>query len=190
MGDILERMRAGELIMESDPDYPELYALFEESMRIVEELNGGHHTPEEVCGLLSRLTGSEVDRSVRMFLPFHTAFGRFIRFGKGVFVNFNCTFLDRGGITLEDDVFIGPNVSLVTENHPEEPRLRHNVYARPVLVRKNAWIGAGAIVLPGVTIGENAIVGAGSVVTRDVPDNMVVAGNPARVIRNIRTETE
>lgn len=121
-----------------------------------------------------------------MFLPFHTVFGKFTRFGKNVFVNSGCTFLDRGGITLKDDVFIGPNVSLLTENHPEDPELRHHVYAKPILVKRNAWIGAGAIVLPGITIGRNAIVGAGSVVTKDVPDNVIVAGNPAKFIRYIK----
>lgn len=94
--------------------------------------------------------------------------------------------MDRGGITLEEGVFIGPNVNLITENHAEEPELRHNVYGRPILIRRNAWIGACSVVLPGVTIGENAIVGAGSVVTHDVPADTIVAGNPARVIRPIR----
>ncbi len=186
MEDIFKRMQAGELILESDAGYSELCDAFTESRRIVEELNSGHHTPDEVCEILSRLTGKEVDKSVRIFLPFYTAFGRFTRFGKNVFINFNCTFLDRGGITLEDDVFIGPNVNLVTENHPENPELRHNVYARPIHIKRNAWIGAGAIVLPGITIGQNAIVGAGSIVTKDVPDDAVVVGNPARVIRSIK----
>lgn len=188
MEDIFKRMKAGELIMESDAQYPGLYAAFTESMRLVEELNSRYHTPGEICEILSRLTGTTVDKSVRIFLPFHTAFGKFTRFGRNVFVNFNCTFLDRGGITIEDDVFIGPNVNLITENHPEEPRLRHNVYARPILIRRNAWIGAGAIVLPGVTVGENAIVAAGAVVTKDVPDNAIVAGVPARFIRNIKQQ--
>ncbi|WP_300799156.1 DapH/DapD/GlmU-related protein [uncultured Alistipes sp.] len=76
-------------------------------------------------------------------------------------------------------------MQLLTENHPENPGRRHNVYTRPVRLRRNAWIGAGALILPGVTVGEHAIVGAGSVVTRDVPDGMIVAGNPARVIRPI-----
>lgn len=186
MNDIFERMRNGELILENDPEYPRLYAAFEEGMRIVAELNGGQHDANEIRAILSRLTGQEIDESVRMFLPFHTVFGKFTRFGKNVFVNSGCTFLDRGGITLEDDVFIGPNVSLLTENHPEDPELRHHVYAKPILVKRNAWIGAGAIVLPGITIGRNAIVGAGSVVTKDVPDNAIVAGNPAKFIRYIK----
>lgn len=184
---ILERMKAGELILVSDPEYPLLAAEFEKTKRTVGELNTGYHTEEEIRQLLSRIWGEKVDDSVRMFPPFHTAFGKFTKVGKNVFVNFGCTFLDRGGITLENGVFIGPHVLLLTENHPERPDLRHNVYTKPVVVKEGAWIGAGAIVLPGVTIGRNAIVGAGSVVTKDVPDNMIVAGNPAKVIRPIDT---
>ena len=185
MNDILERMRAGELILETDPDYPALYRLFEETMSLVGELNTGYHTADGVRALLERIWGQPLDASVRMFPPFHTAFGKFTRVGKGVFINFGCTFLDRGGITSEDDVVLGAGVQLRTENHPENPEQRHNVYTRPILLRKGAWIGAGALILPGVTVGEHAIVGAGSVVTRDVPDGMIVAGNPARVIRPI-----
>ena len=180
MSDIIERMRRGELIFEDDPDYHSLYYEFEKTLSLVSELNTGSHTAEKV-----QIWGIKLDSSVRMFPPFYTAFGKFTKVGKGVFINFGCTFLDRGGITVEDDVFIGPGVKVLTENHPEDPITRHNVMASPILIRRNAWIGGGAIILPGVTIGENAIVGAGSVVTKDVPDNAIVVGNPARFVRNI-----
>lgn len=184
--DILERMRAGELILENDPDYPTLQAEFEKTRNFVAQLNAGYHAPEETRRLLKLIWGQEPDESVRMFPPFYTAFGKFTKVGKGVFINFGCTFLDRGGITLEDDVFIGPHALLVTENHPENPSERRNVYAKPITIRQGAWIGAGAVILPGVTVGRNSIVGAGSVVTKDVPDNAIAAGNPARVKRNIK----
>lgn len=186
--DILERMKAGELVLDTDPEYPLLYAMFEETMRLVAQLNSGCHTPQEIRMLFSRIWGQPLDETVRMFPPFHTAFGKFTKVGKGVFINFGCTFLDRGGITLEDDVFIGPNAQLVTENHPEQPSVRRNVYTKPIVIRRGAWIGAGAIILPGVTIGEHSIVAAGAVVTKSVPDNVIVAGNPARVMRNIKME--
>ena len=90
-----------------------------------------------------------------------------------------------GGITIEDDVMLGPNVQLITENHPINPSERKNLDLKPILIQKNAWIGAGAIVLPGVTVGKNSVVAAGSVVTKDVPANTVVGGVPAKFIKNI-----
>lgn len=103
-----------------------------------------------------------------------------------MFVNQNCTFYDLGGLDIGDDVMIGPNVSLITSGHPVEPSRRHDaVVARPIVIGNNVWIGAGATIISGVTIGENSVVGAGAVVTRDVPPNTLVGGNPARIIRSI-----
>jgi len=120
-----------------------------------------------------------------VFAPFYTNFGRFIKIGKNVFVNHACTFLDMGGITLEDDVLIGPKVNLITESHPMEPENRKSLISRPIVVKRNAWIGAAATILPGVTIGENAIVAAGAVVTRDVLPNTIVAGVPAKTVKTL-----
>ena len=188
MKDVFERMRTGECIPESDPDYPVLEEAITNGMKTVAELNASYHTPGEVREILSRILRQEIDPSVRMFPPFHTVFGCFTRLGKDVFINSGCTFLDIGGITIEDGVYIAPDVKLLTEYHPEQPALRHNLYAKPVVIRRNAWIGAGTIVLPGITVGENAIIGAGSVVTRDVEANAIVAGNPARFLRYIKQE--
>ncbi|WP_336314517.1 DapH/DapD/GlmU-related protein, partial [Bacteroides zhangwenhongii] len=160
----------------------------ENTKRLVGELNTGYHTPDEVRALLEHIWSQPLDNSVRMFPPFYTAFGKTTRVGKEVFINFGCTFLDQGGITIEDGVFIGPGAKILTEHHPEEPALRHRLLVKPVVVRRKAWIGAGAIILPGVTVGENAIVAAGTVVTKDVPDNAIVAGVPAKVLRNIKTD--
>lgn len=186
--DIFERMRSGELILESDAEYPALYEVLLRGMRITGLLNASYHTPEQTREIMSELTGQKIDSSTWIVPPFYTDFGQFIRFGKKVFVNSGCTFMDRGGITLEDGVFIAPNVNIITENHAEQPELRHNVYTKPILIKRNAWIGAAAIILPGVTIGENSIVAAGAVVTKDVPDNTIVGGNPAKFIRIIKTE--
>lgn len=93
-----------------------------------------------------------------------------------------------GGITLEDGVPIGPRVNLVTENHPLDPADRRALITKPIIIKKNAWIGAGATILPGVTIGENAVVAAGSVVSKDVPANVVVGGVPAKTIKSIFSE--
>ena len=186
MTDIIEIMRRGERPQETDPDFPRLCEEIENTRRLVGELNTGYHTPDEVRALLERIWGQPLDASVRMFPPFYTAFGKTTRVGKEVFINFGCTFLDQGGITLEDGVFIGPGAKILTEHHPEEPTLRHRLLVEPIVVRRNAWIGAGAMILPGVTVGENAIVAAGAVVTKDVPDNTVVAGVPAKILRKIK----
>ena len=184
---IIERMRNGERILESDPDFPCLCQEVEETRKLVGMLNTGYHSMEEIRTLLELIWGQNVDSTVRMFPPFYTAFGKMTHVGKEVSINFGCTFLDQGGITIEDGVFIGPGVKITTEFHPEEPELRHNLLVKPIAIHRNAWIGAGAIILPGVTIGENSIVGAGAIVTKDVPDNMIVAGTPAKIIRKIKS---
>ena len=188
MNDIIEKMRSGKRITETDADFPRLCEEIENTKRLVGELNTGYHTPDEVRALLEHIWSQPLDNSVRMFPPFYTAFGKTTRVGKEVFINFGCTFLDQGGITIEDGVFIGRGAKILTEHHPEEPALRHRLLVKPVVVGRKAWIGAGAIILPGVTVGENAIVAAGTVVTKDVPDNAIVAGVPAKVLRNIKTD--
>jgi acetyltransferase-like isoleucine patch superfamily enzyme len=90
-----------------------------------------------------------------------------------------------GGITIEDDVLIGPKVNLITENHPLDPANRKALISKPIVVKRNAWIGAAATILPGVTIGENSVVAAGALVTSDVPPNTVVGGVPAKIIKSI-----
>jgi acetyltransferase-like isoleucine patch superfamily enzyme len=116
-------------------------------------------------------------------VPFHTNFGKHTTIGKNVFINHGCSFLDLGGITIEDEVLIGPKVSLITENHPVDPTNRKSLDLAKIVIKKNAWIGAGAIILPGVTVGENAIVAAGAVVNKDVADNTIVGGVPAIFIK-------
>lgn len=186
MENVIERMRSGERITETDADFPRLCEEIENTKRLVGELNTGYHAPHEVRALLERIWGQPLDASVRMFPPFYTAFGKTTRVGKAVFINFGCTFLDQGGITLEDGVFIGPGAKILTEGHPEHPDTRLTLLTQPVVIRRKAWIGAGAMILPGVTVGENAIVAAGAVVTKDVPDNTIAAGVPAKIIRNIK----
>lgn len=166
----------------------DLYTDVQCTMRLAAEMNSGYHTEAEVRDYLRQITGSEIDETLRIFTPFHINYGKKITFGRDCFVNFGCTFLALGGITIEDDVFIGPHCVLATEYHPENPATRHSLLTKPIVVKRNAWLGANVTVLAGVTIGENAIVAAGSVVTKDVPDNMVVAGSPARVIREIKKD--
>ena len=134
---------------------------------------------------LSDIIGSPIDNSTTVFVPFFTNFGKFINIGKHVFINHACSFLDMGGITIEDHVLLGPKVNLITENHPLDPKERRSLISKPILIKRNAWIGAAATILPGVTIGENAVVAAGAVVTSDVPDNTVVGGVPAKILKHL-----
>lgn len=167
--------------------HPDLGMWHENAMRLTAELNNGYHTPEEVRELLSRIWGQEIDPSVRMFPPFYTAFGRGTKVGKGVFINFGCTFLDQGGIEIGDGVFLAPDVKILTETHPEDPSVRHTLIRKPVKIGRNVWIGAGAMILPGVTVGANSIIAAGAVVTKDVAPDSIVAGVPAKFVRKIKT---
>jgi acetyltransferase-like isoleucine patch superfamily enzyme len=181
--DIFERERSGEIISLDDPEYGKIADLITEAQQVIAEINTGYRTPQEVRDLFSRLTGVPVDPSFWMLPPFYTDFGKNIRVGKAVFINHCCEFMDRGGITLEDTVLIGPKVNLITINHPVEPSRRRSTFCVPIVIKRNAWIGAGASVMPGVTIGENAIVAANAVVTRDVAANTIVGGIPAKVIK-------
>ena len=125
--------------------------------------------------------------ALRIEPGFRCDYGDKISFGDNCFVNYNCVMLDGGLITLGDDVLIGPNVQILTINHSTaaDQRLSKQSFAQDVNIKNNVWIGAGAIILPGVTIGEGAVVAAGSVVTKDIDKATLVAGNPARALRAV-----
>ena len=121
-------------------------------------------------------------------LPFHANWGgHHVHFGSGIYSNSNLTLVDDGHIYVGDRVMFGPNVTIATANHPIDPDLRARglQYNKDVHIGENTWIGAGAVVVPGVRIGKNTVIGAGSVVTRDIPDNVVAVGNPCRVLREV-----
>jgi acetyltransferase-like isoleucine patch superfamily enzyme len=183
-GDIFDRMKAGEPIRLDDLQYPKVQAIVSRTIKLNAKLNTSEDV-EQIRNHLSEITGTEIDASTIIFVPFYTNFGRFITIGKNVFINHACSFLDMGGITIGDNVLIGPKVNLITENHPLNPADRKSLVCQPIVVKRNAWIGAAATILPGVTIGENAVVAAGAVVTSDVPPNTIVGGVPAKVIRTI-----
>lgn len=183
--DIFERDRSGEPISIDEPEYPKLKEVILRAVELTTILNTSVHDENEIRSIFSELTGSEVDDSFWVIPPFYTDFGRNIKVGKNVFINHACTFMDRGGITIEDDTKIGPKVNLITSNHPLDPAHRRKVVSTPIWIKKNVWIGAAATILPGVTVGENSVVAAASVVTQDVPPNTVVAGVPAKVIRTL-----
>lgn len=162
-----------------------MHIVSQEALRLTAELNSGYHTPEEVRALFSKLIGKSVDESFGLFPPFYTDCGKNITVGKGVFINMGCKFQDQGGIFIDDGALIGHGVVLATLNHNLKPKDRHSMVPKPIHIGKNVWIGANATILPGVTIGDGAIVAAGAVATRDVPENTVVGGVPARILKEV-----
>ena len=182
--DIFERLQAGEPVRMNDPEYYKISAIVSQTTKLSVELNTSTDV-DQIRERLSEITGIELDKSITVFPPFHTNVGRFIKIGKNVFINHACSFLDLGGITIEDEVLIGPKVNLITENHPLNPADRKTLICKPILIKRNAWIGAAATILPGVIIGENAVVAAGAIVSKDVPANTVVGGVPAKMIKTI-----
>ena len=182
--DIFERMRSGESIRLDDTQYSKIQTIVNRTLKLNVTLNNSEDV-ELIRKHLSEIIGKEIDASTIIFVPFYTNFGRFITIGKNVFINHACSFLDMGGITIEDNVLIGPKVNLITENHPLNPNDRKTLICKPIAIKRNAWIGAAATILPGVTIGENAVVAAGAVVSKNVADNTIVGGIPAKIINEI-----
>lgn len=189
MKNIFERDLSGEPVSIDDKDYFLMKDVINNAKKLTQEMNASVCDAAKAREYFSAITGQTVGEDFNLNPPFYTDFGRNIRVGKRVFINFGCTFMDRGGITIGDDAFIAPHVQLITENHGLSPEKRRYITSSPICIGKNVWIGAGAIILPNVTIGDNAVIGAGSVVTKNVAANTVVAGTPAKFIKNIQGET-
>lgn len=181
---IFDRLKNGDLVRLDDPEFALVGEVVDRTLALIPQLNGATDTGS-VRDILGDIIGQDIDKSTTIFAPFYTNFGRFTSIGKNVFINHACSFLDLGGITIEDHVLIGPRVNLITENHPLDKTERRNLICKAIIIKRNAWIGAGATILPGVTIGENAVVAAGAVVSRDVPADTVVGGIPAKVIKHL-----
>lgn len=167
---------------------PELEAERQETKQLLRRYNLTE-TEEERQAILQQLLGQIGPDSI-IEPPFYCSYGRNIYLGEHVYLNFSCTILDNNEVHIGHYVMIGPNVQFYTAAHPLQAERRRQGWetAKPIVVEDNAWLGGGAIILPGVVIGRNAVVGAGTVVTRHVPANTVVAGNPARVIKEIEQE--
>lgn len=172
----------------SAADGAQMDAVVRANEQLVFQLNHEQHSPAETRSLLAKITGHPLDPTTIVRLPWLTNYGHNTRFGKNDFININTMFDDLGGITIGDNVLIAPNVQLLTVNHPLDAitrRDRHVLNLEPIMIEDDAWIGAGATITPGVTVGHGAVVAAAAVVTHDVAPNTVVAGVPAKVIRNL-----
>lgn len=180
-----DRMFTGDLYLPNDT------AITEEQNACLELLytfNQTRPSEQEKRNQLLKQMFAEIGENCYIEPPFHANFGgKHVHFGKNVYANFNLTMVDDGHIYVGDSTMFAPGVIVATAGHPILPELRETVYQynMPVHIGKNCWIGAGAIILPGVTIGDQVVVGAGSVVTKDLPSNVVAVGNPCRVIREI-----
>lgn len=180
--DIFQKLLAGGIVRSDEMG--EVWEVVFRAQRLSPALNAST-TIEEMRTRLSEIIDKPIDKSTTVFIPFYTNFGKHITIGKNVFINHACSFLDLGGITIEDDVLIGPRVNLTTENHPVDPSKRKFLDLKSITIKRGAWVGAGATILPGVTVGINSIVAAGAVVTKDVPDNTIVGGVPAKILKAI-----
>ena len=174
-------MAAGELYSASDPE------IVADSVRIAEWMDRYNRRQARSQGerdSLLREAFARVGEGCTIRPPFYCDYGYNISLGDRVFLNFNCCILDVMPVAIGDGTEIGPAVQIMTADHPRDPELRRQglEFGKPVTIGSNVWIGASAIILPGITVGNDVIIGAGSVVTRDVPAGATVAGNPARVL--------
>lgn len=182
---IKEKMHSGELYLPGDE------GLVREQMGYLDRLYDYNMTrPTEGAKREAMLKEmfAEIGEGCYIEPPFHSNFGgHHVHFGKYVYANFNLTLVDDTHIYVGDYTMFGPNVVVATAGHPILPELREKIYQYnfPVRIGRNCWIGAGAVIVPGVTIGDNVVIGAGSVVTKDIPSNVVAVGNPCRVLREI-----
>ena len=183
--DIREKMHSGDLYLSMDED------LFNEQLTFLDKLYDFNMTrPTELAKRTEMLKNmfAEIGEDCYIEPPLRANWaGRHVHFGKGVYANFNLTLVDDTHIYVGDYTMLGPNVVLATAGHPILPELRPLAYQynMPIHIGKNCWLGAGVVVLPGVTIGDNTVIGAGSIVTKDIPANVVAVGNPCRILREI-----
>jgi acetyltransferase-like isoleucine patch superfamily enzyme len=183
--EFIEFMNSGKEVVAGSNVHQFMCQLSQEALILTNQLNHTYRTPEEIREIFSKIIGKRVEDNFGLFPPFYTDCGKNITIGTKVFINSGCKFQDQGGITIGDGVLIGHNVVMATLNHNILPEKRANLLPKPIHIGKNAWIGANATILPGVTIGDGAIVAAGAVVTKNVQENTIVGGNPAKIIKKI-----
>lgn len=182
---IQEKQHNGEIYQPMDEEITRQQMVYLDNLRLYNEIP---HVQMDRREAMLRQMFAEVGEGCYIESPFYANFGgHHVHLGNNVYTNFNLTLVDDTHIYIGDCTMIGPNVTIATAGHPIEPglRIRGLQYNMPVRIGKNCWLGAGVIVMPGVTIGDNTVIGAGSIVTRDIPANVVAVGNPCRVMRPV-----
>ena len=183
--ELLEHFNNGDTLGE-DFEVIELMRYYSrQAQKITMEINTKFHEPDELAELFSDLIGKSVGEHFGLFPPFYTDFGKNITIGDNVFINAGCKFQDQGGIVIEEGALIGHGVILATLDHDMMPEKRQQLHPAPIHIGKRVWVGAGAVITKGVTIGDDAVVAAGAVVNKDVPPETIVGGVPAKVIKSI-----
>ncbi|MCB5221240.1 sugar O-acetyltransferase [Lactiplantibacillus pentosus] len=180
-----DRLHTGELYLPNDPELEKRQFGYLDQLYDFNQTRPSELTKRQI--LLSKMF-AEIGPNCYIEPPLRSNFGgHHVHFGKGVYANFNLTLVDDTHIYVGDYTMFGPNVTIATAGHPILPSLREQAYQynMPVHIGRNCWLGAGVIVLPGITIGDNVVVGAGSIVTKDLPDNVVAVGNPAHILRQV-----
>ena len=180
-----EKMIAGELYFANDPELVADRMFARSQSQIINQAESA-----ELRSQLLKETFGRTGKKIYMEPVINFDYGYNIFVGENFYANFNCTFLDVSTIEIGDNCMFAPNVQLYTATHPLHPVKRNSglEYAKPIKIGNNVWLGGGVIVTPGVTLGDNVVVGAGSVVTKSFPDNVVIAGNPARIIKTVEEE--
>ncbi|HGF7902762.1 TPA: chorismate mutase [Enterococcus faecium] len=180
-----EKMIAGELYFANDPELVADRMFARSQSQIINQAESA-----ELRSKLLKETFGRTGKKIYMEPVINFDYGYNIFVGENFYANFNCTFLDVSTIEIGDNCMFAPNVQLYTATHPLHPVKRNSglEYAKPIKIGNNVWLGGGVIVTPGVTLGDNVVVGAGSVVTKSFPDNVVIAGNPARIIKTVEEE--
>ncbi|WP_340112668.1 DapH/DapD/GlmU-related protein [Maribellus mangrovi] len=181
---IFERLQSGEVVAFSDPQYEQVGKSGIRTTELLIKYNATSD-PDQLRAMWGDLTGTPLDPTSYVQIPVFINHAEFVSVGKNVYINHACTMLALGKIYIEDNVLIGPKVNLTSEGHPIDPENRRALEVKPVVIKRNAWIGAGATIMAGVTVGENSIVAAGAVVNKDVPANTIVGGIPAKFIKKI-----
>ncbi|WHQ37029.1 sugar O-acetyltransferase [Spiroplasma sp. SV19] len=185
MTDIFTRDKNGELILFTDPEIGKITNEIHKAQKQLHLLNYKTNKLKKKLKLFAKIINKPLPEGFWFLTLIYLDYGKNLELGKNSFINFGCSFLDRGGITIGDNVLIGPNCNIMTTNHPIAVDLRKATISKKITIENNVWLGANVTVTPCVTIGENSIIAAGSVVTKNIPKDVIAGGTPAKIIKKL-----